>query len=220
MPFINGKFYANPAYGRAVERARNAENIGENQKPDESGDDGHWVTIDGRHVLIQDSSSGPELADRLRLRMVNKIYNEFSGLRPKPGASTHDDLNRARQNAAHVYRNRQGGGFQGSSTLGRKDARDIAIPGTDAAQGYQGTVNAIAHAQAEPDTTQNANHVYIYDPAGIHSGTVIPPEWVTQGETTTIAGPFINVGGGGDVPRGDEVFVITVNDRNMSHSRQ
>jgi rare lipoprotein A (peptidoglycan hydrolase) len=48
MPFINGKFYMNPAYGRAVERARDAEG----GLPEDEG--GHWVTINGRHLLIQE----------------------------------------------------------------------------------------------------------------------------------------------------------------------
>ncbi len=59
MPFINGKFYMNPAYGRAVEhlRLRGATPIkGAAQQAEvrEDGDpDGRWVTIDGNHVLIQ-----------------------------------------------------------------------------------------------------------------------------------------------------------------------
>jgi hypothetical protein len=65
--------------------------------------------------------------------------------------------------------------------------------------------------------TQNANHMYIYDPAGIHSRRVHVPPWVTQGQTTTIAGPFINRSDGGDVQQGHEVYIITVNDRNMRH---
>jgi hypothetical protein len=33
MPFINGKFYMNPAYGRAVERARANETASGNHEP-------------------------------------------------------------------------------------------------------------------------------------------------------------------------------------------
>ncbi len=46
MPFVNGRFYMNPAYGRAVEQTR-----GTQQEPN-----AHWVTIDGRHVLIREAS--------------------------------------------------------------------------------------------------------------------------------------------------------------------
>src|ERR1700683_5326452 len=41
MPFINGKFYVNPAYGRAIEKARANE-------PTDGDRGGHWVTIDRR----------------------------------------------------------------------------------------------------------------------------------------------------------------------------
>lgn len=53
MPFINGRFYMNPAYGRAAERARGSETMPERDNPGKEGAGDHWVTIDGRHVLIQ-----------------------------------------------------------------------------------------------------------------------------------------------------------------------
>jgi hypothetical protein len=251
MPVINGRFYINPAHGRALERARTAEAAGRRTSqhgnlfyywgPSEPGgvahgpdlgnnefeasraewnepgqsENGRWVTINHRHILIRGKGRTRTASDETA--KLNKIYNEFSGLRPKEGVTTADDLNRARRNASHVYDNVHGKHFQGSPKLGPADARDVQIPGTPAAQGHQATKDAIAAAAQEPDTTQEANHVYIYDPAGIHSGRVHPPPWVTQGQTTTIAGPFTNKSGGGDLPRGDEVFIITVNDRNMSH---
>jgi RHS repeat-associated protein len=144
---------------------------------------------------------------------VNKLYNEYSSLRPDPGDSTTSDLNQARKNAAHVYDNTHGKGFQGSSGLNPNDARDIKKPATDAAQAYSATQDAVAAAAKEPDTTQGANHAYIYDPAAIDSGQLHEPTWVSQGETTTVKGPFINQSGGGDIPKGDEVYVITVKDQ-------
>lgn len=59
MPFINGKFYMNPAYDRAVENARANESTDGDQG-------GHWVTIDGHHVLIQETKGGG--ASNIRLR--------------------------------------------------------------------------------------------------------------------------------------------------------
>jgi len=50
MPFVNGRFYLNPAHGRSVERARAAE-MHQTGPSDEHAE--HWVTINGRHVLIQ-----------------------------------------------------------------------------------------------------------------------------------------------------------------------
>jgi hypothetical protein len=78
MPFINGRFYINPAYGRALERARSADGVWSEQFPDfaepplreqdfwsdnphkdshEPSSGERWVTIDGHHVLIEQSSS-------------------------------------------------------------------------------------------------------------------------------------------------------------------
>lgn len=53
MPFVNGKFYMNPAYGRAVEGARDAESSP--GQPDRNGRGDHWVTINGHHVLIHEA---------------------------------------------------------------------------------------------------------------------------------------------------------------------
>jgi hypothetical protein len=65
MPSINGKFYMNPAYGRAVERPRAKEAAPSQHEPQQSqgrdareDENGHWVTIDGHHVLIQEGSAG------------------------------------------------------------------------------------------------------------------------------------------------------------------
>jgi|ERR1700722_3563764 len=57
MPFINGRFYMNPAYGRALERARADEEPSRHNDSDRQESDGHWVTIDGHHVLIKESVS-------------------------------------------------------------------------------------------------------------------------------------------------------------------
>lgn len=53
MPFVNGRFYINPAYGRALERARATGSTPPDQ--DSRGAEGHWVTIDHRHILIHET---------------------------------------------------------------------------------------------------------------------------------------------------------------------
>ncbi len=206
----------NPAYGRAVERAR-ADNLPPANQREHLGPESESVAM-GQHTVSSHKFPSPQdISRQAQTVKTNKIYNEFSSLRPKKGMTTSADLDRARISAAHIYHNVNGKGFQGSSTLGRHDARDIKIPGTSAAEGYKATTNAVAAAAKERDTKQNANHVYIYDPEARHSRHGIrPPDWVTQGQTTTIAGPFINQSGG-DVPRGHEVYIINVNDRNMQH---
>jgi hypothetical protein len=78
MPFINGRFYMNPAYGRALERARRANGVWSEQFPDfakplsqeqsfandasshdskQRSSDSRWVTIDGHHVLISSTQA-------------------------------------------------------------------------------------------------------------------------------------------------------------------
>jgi rare lipoprotein A len=59
MPFINGKSYMNPAFGRSVESARAA--TAHEQDPPQKEQDGHWVTIAGRHVLIEGTESESSL---------------------------------------------------------------------------------------------------------------------------------------------------------------
>jgi hypothetical protein len=84
MPFINGRFYINPAYGRALERARRVDGIWSEHFPDfaaplrerdfwndgspseaqHQSPDSHWVTIGGHHVLIEQASSQRSSTDR------------------------------------------------------------------------------------------------------------------------------------------------------------
>jgi hypothetical protein len=55
MPFINGRFHINPAYGRAIERARAAESDADH--PEFGSTDAHCVTINHHHVLIRQQPS-------------------------------------------------------------------------------------------------------------------------------------------------------------------
>lgn len=57
MPFINGRFYINPAYGHALERARLAEaerHAAPQYHEQQQQQTGHWVTMDHRHVFIHE----------------------------------------------------------------------------------------------------------------------------------------------------------------------
>jgi hypothetical protein len=47
MPYVNGKFYMNPAYGRAVEGSRGHKVALDKSGRQLSTKDAHWVTIDG-----------------------------------------------------------------------------------------------------------------------------------------------------------------------------
>ena len=90
MPFINGKFYMNPGYGRAVERARGAEPASR-QREQEQDQDAHWVTIDGRHVLIQGAKARPN-SRSLPPSGVASIYSDFfEGKKTANGETFHQD---------------------------------------------------------------------------------------------------------------------------------
>ncbi len=98
MPFINGRYYMNPAYGRAVERARLRAVSAENREPEEvpasatasqqgPGEDGHWVTIDYRHVFIhQGSRANP--GRRARIADIARKHAGDTSLPYKPGHPT------------------------------------------------------------------------------------------------------------------------------------
>jgi len=55
VPYINGRFYMNPAYGSAVEHVRAAEAASTHDKSGQQELGTHWVTIEGRHVLIHET---------------------------------------------------------------------------------------------------------------------------------------------------------------------
>lgn len=71
MPFVNGRFYINPAFGRALERARlrmdDAEDERRNAASAAEAADGHWITIDHRHVFIRETRS--------RIAIIARKYN-------------------------------------------------------------------------------------------------------------------------------------------------
>jgi hypothetical protein len=81
MSLINGRFYMNPAYGRAVEAARAAENASEHGGLNQEGEGGHWVTIDGRHVLIpQAQAPRPQELSARDKAYLDKYYDAVAAL--------------------------------------------------------------------------------------------------------------------------------------------
>ena len=85
MPFINGRYYMNPAYGRQIEAARDAaSNLHE---PGQQEPGGHWVTIEGGHVLIHETQAGrgghhataPHLSTRDKA-YLDKYYDAVAAL--------------------------------------------------------------------------------------------------------------------------------------------
>lgn len=73
MPFVNGKFYINPSIGRVLERNRDraiianfAQSQPQAESPEQRDSNGHWVTINGRHVFIEDAVTGVETPQATR----------------------------------------------------------------------------------------------------------------------------------------------------------
>jgi hypothetical protein len=118
MPWMNGRFYANPLFGPALERARmaNSGRIWSEQYPElefqssaeqtashgtpgqpppsqpptqtgpkQQSDSGHWVTIDGKHVLVHESqgkSAQGHLSQRDKA-YLDKYYDAVNKLAKK-----------------------------------------------------------------------------------------------------------------------------------------
>jgi rare lipoprotein A (peptidoglycan hydrolase) len=86
MPFINGKFYMNPAYGRAIENARADEAASGQRDPQQQQVSGtHWVAIDGRHVLIQGTQPS-DAQQRTKQFSGDATYYNLPGKKTASGA--------------------------------------------------------------------------------------------------------------------------------------
>ena len=115
MPFINGRFYMNPAYGRAFERARGNRSpqdivfvdvARQNEKQDSS--------VQGRGGTSGSAAAGKHATTKYEnpqneqeARLANVVYNETSSLRSKAAAASEkpgsaSDLRAARVAVAEV----------------------------------------------------------------------------------------------------------------------
>lgn len=96
MPFISGRFYMNPVYGRAVERSHQA-----NSDPGVGEANGHWVTMDHRHVLIHESDGEQEgrashegsRANLKRRDRIAEIARKYNGNTSMPYTTGHPTCN-------------------------------------------------------------------------------------------------------------------------------
>ena len=98
MPFVNGKFYMNPSNGRAVERARGGEAAPGQDRRGQQQSDTHWVTINGRHVLLSETPDGKaqhNQQDQKQQSQPQRKEKRFSGdatYYDLPGAKTASGL--------------------------------------------------------------------------------------------------------------------------------
>lgn len=184
MPLINGRYYANPAYGRALEQAR-AEDAAQD--------------VDD----VQQQQTPPAPSDPLG----NRIYNETSGLRPTApqGPGSAEDLHNARLHMGHVIRNREAKGTAGAvapPVLRTAEAEAVrTFP--PAREAFQDSQRAAQTAHTEPDRTGGATHFYL-------DYAQKPPNWALGKTPLATFGPFVNPAGGGDVPRGARVKIVVL----------
>jgi hypothetical protein len=127
MPFINGRFYANPAYGRSLERARRSNSGGvwsedfPEQDPGIAEEGSHrrdalqGVQHSGRAVHRKHHGTDDFDAATTSAGITNQIYNETASLRPtsESGNGSDVELQRARLAMAHVIHNRAAIKMQG-----------------------------------------------------------------------------------------------------------
>jgi hypothetical protein len=191
MPTINGRFYANPAYGRALERARLQDS--EPQNPVGPPPARHRP-----HVQGHDAATNVD-------GVANQIYNETSGLRPSGLRSSGSDLDLqyARMYMGHVIRNRATGKVRGG--LASSDLTPRARLATQsflskAYNAYGASHHAAKLSFRQADPTGGATNFYLD-----HGQT--PPLWAQRKKLIATFGPFFNEAGGGDVPRAKEVKI-------------
>ncbi len=199
MPFINGRFYINPTFGRAVELARVNESEQDAAERQQHGP-AHHKRHGGRGDNY-DAATTPE-------GVANQIYNETSGLRTTDrggnGPGSDWDLQQARFAMAHVIQNRAASGIRGGLAIDEikspHEVKAIRRMGSEAYDAHGESVYAAHRASKQPDLTGSATHFY-FD----HGQTPAPP-WGEH--AVAVYGPFRNAAGGGDVHQGADVKIV------------
>lgn len=213
MPFINGRFYMNPLFGAAVERARNV--TAEPELSDEVHRHGPFP-VDTRDEIQLDSaeqhhgrhpasvrSHRVSHAASTPAQTANSIYNETSGLRPitKRGPGSADDLSEARSYVAPIVK---AGKFPVASDKLSGTAAHAIRSYPPARAAYQDSLDAAHAAFSGHDPTGGATHFYLS-----YSGQNMP-KWAAGKKPVAVFGPFKNVAGGGDVPKGAIVHIVII----------
>jgi hypothetical protein len=198
MPFINGKFYMNPAYGRALEAARARDETSGPADRQREDPGVHWVTIDGRHVLIQETQAGRVRYDKPRnkreAKLANIVYNETASLRADPGAKPGDDgsaeaLHDAREGIAEIAKRAIDSGYPeyvAPPELSEKNSGAVSGGNPDAIRAYNDSPAAAREALAGADQTKGATQFRLRSPS-------VSRDRPINGKDTSFAyGPFRN----------------------------
>jgi hypothetical protein len=211
MPWINGRFYANPLFGQAVERARAAESSRprseEHPEPELLSSSQEKSAHSAPRSTAQQSQ--PPLSDHQKNieRKASVGYGETRGLLPQksPSAKGHNTYDRGNWSSDSFQELQQA----------RRNIMDVsernprihrAEPGDKANAIDKSVWDDNTDAAAQSGGTLPGNHFFIRQ-AGV--GSQRPPKKAGFGRTGNPIrsyGPFVNVGGG-DAPKGGHAYI-------------
>jgi hypothetical protein len=200
MPFPNGRFYMNPIFGAALERARKA-NAGREwseESPEASGQASSASKTQHRPAHAAKASgakhkghTGDDYDPAATTEgIANQIYNETAGLRTTAhqGPGSDVDLQDARRAISHVIHNRAAAGMTGglaNPKLRPREEHAIAVGYPAAYDAYGESQHAARLASGKRDSS---GAVYFY----LDHGQGAPPFAAGQ-KPVAVYGPFKNM---------------------------
>jgi hypothetical protein len=218
MPLINGNFYANPAYGQALERGLAQETPGTNRRYNPGDEGSDWAREaqpdpDPAQAPVRQPPAPPQQrqqAPRAPLsenELTAAIHNEAAGLRPasRQGSGSAGDLTDSRAWMGQVAQNNRAGGRPARiapTSLTRTEQVAVVRNPIARAQ-YEDARRAAQTAIRAGGNPHGPMHFYLAE-EGMPAGN--RPAWA-RGTPVQRFGPFINSAGGGDVRRGARVYV-------------
>ena len=181
-----------------MEHARTAENSSNEQSQRQSA---HWMTINGRHVLIDEPQGRslemkqPRNEQERYLTIV--VLNETGGLSPsaEKGHGSAKDLHRARIAVAEISKRLREKGHPEQVAPGEGGIYTglwygLATDDKDSIKAWNDSVSAAQEALSGSNITRDAGYFRLDAKSG-----AVPP-WA-QGRTPSVTfGPFRNAGGG------------------------
>lgn len=212
MPVINDRYYANPQYGRALERDRIAD---EESRRVQGEPKPSWLD----HFLGFAEQPGTNHAEQNRQMksqpqakpkmasdesIGNTIYNETAGLRPTAGTGdgSEQDLHEARIGAGTVAKT--------LDSIGQKLGKPLTAP-TQISSQQSKAVRSYAPAKRAYEDSQTAASKAPRDKNGPRHFYLDfgqdKPGWAKGKDPKRSYGPFKNEAGHGDVPKGAKVWI-------------
>lgn len=212
MPIINGKYYMNPQYGRALERDRSSDEEARRLygEPEHSWLDHFLGFADqtGTRQATQSAQQRPLSQTQTKAAtdkaIGNIIYNETSGLRPTSdvGSGSQQDLHEGRIGAGTVAKTLDANGkklgrpLTVTTQLTKREEKAVRSyhPATQAYEDSQAAAKKASRDKNGP------THFYLD-----HGQP--PPSWTRGKAPKESYGPFRNVAGGGDTPKDAKVWI-------------